>query len=366
MDRSVQHGDFQRSQRLQSVETQLTTNLHSTAAELSNDVKALQEQVSNDLAKKEAEFAALVDLIEREKKMSEMLDAIDEQQVVRDEYAVAVDALENECASLSLEESVLQRQLQAMKGKVSSHEVTSKAALNELQQSVLEHEELFAIQESLNIWSVHEATSSHLKLGAQFEDVLFDVDVTVDVVFDHGEGNSPTSYRLAESFSTDVTSQVKLRQTGRNLYISAEHDVVYLVQQKLLDSVQLSPFAVKKRTRASRRSWSTENNASLQEMVGQLERLLSRSFQFLRELRALSKHFPLTYSMDDSMLWIEFITFPLAAANSVDASSSIGAKFAVGFRVTNGFPFTDLDAVIHVNYGEVCHAYAVGAMFSWY
>lgn len=354
------------SQWLTKMETQLTNNLNSCAAELSKDVKALQDQVSNDMAKKETEFAALMDLIEREKKMSEMLDAIDEQQVVRDEYAVAVDALENECASLSLEESVLQRQLQAMKGKVSSNEVTSKAAFNELQQSVLEHEELFVIQESLNIWSVHEATSSHLKLGAQFEDVLFDVDVTVDVVFDHGQGNSPTSYRLAESFSTDVKSQVKLRQTGRNLYISAEHDVVYLIQQKLLDSVQLSPFAVKKRTRTTRRSWSTENNASLQEMVGQLERLLSRSFQFLRELRTLSKQFPLTYSMDDSMLWIEFITFPSAVANS-DDSSSIGAKFAVGFRVTNAFPFTDLDAVIQVNYGEVCEVHSAASgrpMFS--
>lgn len=337
------------SQWLTKMEKQLIDNLNSCAAELTDDVTALQTQISNDMAKKEAEFAAIKDLIEREKKMSEMLDAIDEQQVVRDEYAVAVDTLENECASLSLEESVLQRQLQAMKGKVSSHEVTSKAAFNELQHSVLEHEELFVIQESLNIWSVHEATSSHLKLGAQFEDVLFDVDVTVDVVFDHGEGNSPSTYRLAESFSTDVTSQVKLRQTGRNLYISAEHDVVYLIQQKLLDSVQLSPFAVKKRTRASRRSWSTENNASLQEMLGQLERLLSRSFQFLRELRTLSKQFPVTYSVDDSMLWIEFVTFPSA----VGADSCIGAKFVVGFKVTNAYPFTDLDAIVQVSYGEV-------------
>uniref|UniRef100_K3X8C1 Spc7 kinetochore protein domain-containing protein n=1 Tax=Globisporangium ultimum (strain ATCC 200006 / CBS 805.95 / DAOM BR144) TaxID=431595 RepID=K3X8C1_GLOUD len=223
------------------MEREMVEKLQLSVAELENDVDTLKSMVAKDTATKQSELAALQELIEREKQMAELLDAIEEQQSVRNEYAVTVDVLETHCASLSLEASVLHDQLRVVEGVASEGNHISAETSFELERQVLDAEELAAIQGSLSVWRIAVATSSHLKLSAQFDDVVVRVDLQVDVML-HAPPSSNGSSR-GGGFSTDVSSRATLKRRRRSQqYLESDKDIVHLVQQKLFDPVQLSRF----------------------------------------------------------------------------------------------------------------------------
>lgn len=331
------------------MEREMGEKLQSSVAELTKDVHTLKGIIAKDAATKQSEVAALHELIEREKQMAELLDAIEEQQSVRNEYAATVDVLEMECASLSLEASVLHDQLRVVEGVASEGNHISAETSSELERQVLDVEEVAAIQGSLSVWRIAVATSSHLKLSAQFDDVVVRVDLQVDVFL-----NSPPSAASSSSdggFSTDVSSSVTLKRRRRSQYLESDNDIVHLVQQKLFDPVQLSRFI--RTASSSQQEEVTDRPGRICGLLQELERSVTLSFRFLRELRSLSAQFAVEFIADAAVLWVEFLNF----------TPSREAKFVVGFAILDEFPFTSFETSVHVVHGPVSSSQRVVCLF---
>ncbi|KAI9987475.1 hypothetical protein PInf_023514 [Phytophthora infestans] len=312
------------------MEKQLTASLSVGAAALASDVKSLKDSVAAGVLKRQNELAAIKEMIAREEQMALLLDAIEEQQGAHDDYVKAVKDLEKECSSLSLEESVLQSRLKVLEGRAAELEPVTPEAVTLLRQEVLAAEEMLTIQESLSLWKIREATSSILRLSARFEDVLFDVEVCVDVhLRAPSMGGASTSIKVNES----------LKQTS---YLPCEGDVVLVLQRLLLDPHYISRIA---------------DESELGDGIGGrtcsklqvLENFICRSFRLLKELRELSTHFSMRYDKDHSTLWVDFLKFPSAAAR-IDVE---GAQFSVGFSLLPVFPFTDYQTAVQVSRGQV-------------
>ncbi|KAF1330467.1 hypothetical protein FI667_g5040, partial [Globisporangium splendens] len=325
------------------MEREIVEKLQLSVAELENDVDTLKSMVAKDTATKQSELAALQELIEREKQMAELLDAIEEQQSVRNEYAATVDVLETHCASLSLEASVLHDQLRVVEGVASEGNHISAETSSELERQVLDTEELAAIQGSLSVWRIAVATSSHLKLSAQFDDVVVCVDLQVDVVL-HAPPSANGSSR-GGGFSTDVSSCATLKRRRQSQqYLESEKDIVHLVQQKLFDPVQLSRFVRTASSTASDEDLLDQDRPGrVCALLQELERSTTLAFRFLREIRALSTQFALEFIVDAAVLWVEFLNF----------TPSREAKFVVGFAILDEFPFTSFETSVHVVHGPV-------------
>lgn len=324
------------------MESELSEKLQATAGELDKDVRALKQRVSNDAATRQSELGALQELIAREKQMAELLDAIEEQQAVRNEYAATVETLETECAALSLEASVLEDQLRVAENLASEGNLVSVEAAAELERQVLHVEEVSAIQGSLSVWRIGVATSSHLKLSAQFDDVVLRVDLQVDVVLSDMQqaGAGPTS---GGGFSTDVASTVTLKRRRRSTYLETENDVVRLVQQKLFDPVQLSRFIRTSNSAQHDQDKHLDRPRRICALLQELERYVALSYRFLRELRALSAQYAVEFIAEEAVLWVEFLNFAPARE----------AKFVVGFAILDEFPFSNFETSVHVVYGPV-------------
>lgn len=320
------------------MESEVGEKLQASAGELEKDVRTLKQRIAKDIATRQSELAALQELIDREKQMSELLDAIEEQQSVRNEYAATVDVLDTECASLSLEASVLEDQLRVVENLAADGNLISAETAAELERQVLNVEELSAIQGSLSVWRIGVATSSHLKLSAQFDDVVVRVDLQVDVVLNGSDLISNGG------FSTDVASSVTLKRKRRSSYLAeADSDIVRLVQQKLFDPVQLSRFI--RTTNSSQHSGEQrmDRPRRICALLQELERYVTLSHRFLRELRLLSAQYAVEFIVEESVLWVEFLNFtPLHEA-----------KFVVGFAILDEFPFSNFETSVHVVYGPV-------------
>ncbi|KAF1772077.1 hypothetical protein GQ600_18972 [Phytophthora cactorum] len=271
------------------MEKQLTSSLSMGADALANDVKSLKDSVAADALKRQNELAAIKEMIDREEQMGLLLDAIEEQQGAHDEYVKAVKELEKECSSLSLEESVLQSRLKVLEGRAAELEPVTSEAATLFGQEVLATEEMLAIQESMSVWKIREATASILRLSARFEDVLFDVEIC------RGEGNT---------------------------YLPYEGDVVLVLQRLLLDPHYISRIA-------DESELGDGIDGRICSKVQVLENFISRSFRLLKELRELSTHFSMRYDEDDSTLWVDFLKFP-STASRIDVE---GAQFSVGFSL---------------------------------
>lgn len=320
------------------MESQIGEKLQASAGELEKDVRTLKQRIAKDTATRQSELAALQELIDREKQMSELLDAIEEQQSVRNEYAATVDVLDTQCASLSLEASVLEDQLRVVENLAADGNLISAEAAAELERQVLNVEEVSAIQGSLSVWRIGVATSSHLKLSAQFDDVVVRVDLQVDVVLNGSELSSNGG------FSTDVASSVTMKRKRRSSYLAeADSDIVRLVQQKLFDPVQLSRFIRTTNSSQHGDDQRLERPRRICALLQELERYVTLSHRFLRELRLLSAQYAVEFITEESVLWVEFLNFtPLREA-----------KFVVGFAILDEFPFSNFETSVHVVYGPV-------------
>ncbi|EGZ16937.1 hypothetical protein PHYSODRAFT_499426 [Phytophthora sojae] len=317
------------------MENQLSSSLSLGADALTNDVKMLKNCVSSDTLKRQNELAAIREMIDREEQMALLLDAIEEQQGAHDEYVTAVKDLENECSSLSLEESVLQSRLKVLEGRAAELEPVTSAAATLFEQEVLATEEMLAIQESMTVWKIREATASLLRVSAHFEDVLFDVEVNVDVhLGSPSTGGASTLIRVNES----------LKQREQNTYLPIEGDVVLVLQRLLLDPHYISRIA-------DESELGDGNDGRVCSKLQILEHFINRSFRLLKELRELSTHFAMRFDEDDSTLWIDFLKFPSTLARM----SVEGAHFSVGFSLLPVFPYTDYQTAVQVPHGEVCY-----------
>ncbi|KAL3669034.1 hypothetical protein V7S43_006319 [Phytophthora oleae] len=315
------------------MEKQLVSSLSLGADALALDVKSLKDNVTADNVQRQNEIAAINEMIEREEQMSLLLDAIEEQQGAHDEYVAAVKNLEKECSSLSLEESVLQSRLKVLEGRAAELEPVTSAAATLFEQEVLATEEMLAIQESMSVWKIREATASILRLSARFEDVLFDVEICVDVYL----GASSTG-----GTSTAIKTNESLKRKEGNIYLPYEGDVVLVLQRLLLDPHYISRIA-------DETELGNGNEGLVCSKLQVLEHFISRSFRLLKELRELSTHFAMRYDEDDSTLWVDFLKFP-SVASRMDVE---GAQFSVGFSLLPVFPYTDYQTAVHVPHGQV-------------
>ncbi|KUF93882.1 CCR4-NOT transcription complex subunit 7 [Phytophthora nicotianae] len=316
------------------MEKQLTSSLSIGANALSTDVKSLKDSVAADALKRQDELAAIKVMIDREEQMALLLDAIEEQQGAHDEYVKAVKGLEKECSSLSLEESVLQSRLKVLEGRAAELEPVTSEAATRFGQEVLATEEMLAIQESLSVWKIREATASILRLSARLEDVLFDVEICVDV---HLGSLS------ASEASTSIKTNELLKRRAGNTYLPYEGDVVLVLQRLLLDPHYLSRIA-------DESELGDGIDGRICSKLQVLENFISRSFRLLKELRELSTHFSMRYDEEDSTLWVDFLNFP-SVASRIDVE---GAQFCVGFSLLPVFPYTDYQTTVQVPYGQVC------------
>lgn len=324
------------------MERQLSENLGGCADDLQADVDALKASVEEEALRRQSEVAAIRELIDREQQMSRLLDAIEEQQAVRDEYATSVEALENQCSELSLEESVQQSQLQVLEGKAHELEPVTTGKSLRTQRSLLEVEEVFAIQESLTGWHVVDAGSAELKLQTKFEDVIVDIDVSVSVVI-HSDDNLADG----ESFSSTLQASESVKRKYRSGSLTPDRDVVLLAQRRLFDPDQLAAVVKKARGKPSARSL----RGQLSFHVQLLQNYVAQAFQFLQELRRLSMHYSLTFDAKEKVLWAKFIKFP--SASSRHSQSTAAVKFRVGLPFIYAAPFTTNEAKIEVAYGPV-------------
>lgn len=330
------------------MESEIGEKLEASADELEKDVRTLKQRIAKDTATRQSELAALQELIDREKQMSELLDAIEEQQSVRNEYAAAVDVLDTQCASLSLEASVLEDQLRVVENLAANGNLISAETAAELERQVLNVEEISAIQGSLSVWRIGVATSSHLKLSAQFDDVVVRVELQVDVVLNGSELSSNGG------FSTDVASSVTLKRRRRSSYLAeADSDIVRLVQQKLFDPVQLSRFIRTTNSSQHGDDQRLDRPRRICALLQELERYVTLSHRFLRELRLLSAQYAVEFIAEESVLWVEFLNFtPLREA-----------KFVVGFAILDEFPFSNFETSVHVVYGPVRLSFPVPCLW---
>ncbi|KAG2788528.1 hypothetical protein JG687_00008196 [Phytophthora cactorum] len=315
------------------MEKQLTSSLSMGADALANDVKSLKDSVAADALKRQNELAAIKEMIDREEQMGLLLDAIEEQQGAHDEYVKAVKELEKECSSLSLEESVLQSRLKVLEGRAAELEPVTSEAATLFGQEVLATEEMLAIQESMSVWKIREATASILRLSARFEDVLFDVEICVDVHL-----GSPST----GGASTSIKTNESLKRGEGNTYLPYEGDVVLVLQRLLLDPHYISRIA-------DESELGDGIDGRICSKVQVLENFISRSFRLLKELRELSTHFSMRYDEDDSTLWVDFLKFP-STASRIDVE---GAQFSVGFSLLPVFPYTDYQTAVKVPHGQV-------------
>ncbi|GMF64500.1 unnamed protein product [Phytophthora lilii] len=316
------------------MEQQLVNSLSLGADALANDVKTLKNSISTDTLKRQNELAAIKEMIEREEQMALLLDAIEEQQGAHDEYVTAVQDLEKECSSLSLEESVLQSRLKVLEGRAAELEPVTSAAATLFEQEVLATEEMLAIQESMSVWKIREATATLLRVSARFEDVLFDVEIEVSVHL----GSSSTG-----GASTSIKVNEYLKHREQNTYLPIEGDVVLVLQRLLLDPHYISGIADESEV-------GDGNDGRVCSKLQVLENFISRSFRLLKELRELSTHFAMRFDEEGSTLWVDFLKFPSAAASM----SVNGAQFSVGFSLLPTFPYTDYQTAVMIPHGQVC------------
>ncbi|KAL4157837.1 hypothetical protein PRNP1_003619 [Phytophthora ramorum] len=315
------------------MEKQLSNSLSLGANALANDVKTLKRSVSTDVLKRQNELAAIKEMIDREEQMGLLLDAIEEQQGAHDEYVTAVKDLEKKCSSLSLEDSVLRSRLKVLEGRAAELEPVTSAAASRFKQEVLATEEMLAIQESMSVWKIREATSTQLRLSARFEDVLFDVEISVEVHL-----GSPST----GDASTSIKTNEYLKQGKRNTYFPIEGDAVLVLQRLLLDPHYIARIA-------DDSELGDGNGGRVCSKVQVLESFITRSFRFLKELRKLSTHFAMRFNEDDSTLWVDFLKFP-STASRVEAE---GAQFSVGFSLLPVFPYTDYQTAVQVPHGQI-------------
>lgn len=315
------------------IEKQLASSLSLGADALALDVKSLKDSVSADTVQRQNEIAAIYEMIEREEQMSLLLDAIEEQQGAHDEYVAAVKNLEKECSSLSLEESVLQSRLKVLEGRAAELEPVTSAAATLFEQEVLATEEMLAIQESMTVWKICEATASILRLKARFEDVMFDVEICVDVHL----GSTSTG-----GASTSIKTNESLKRREGSTYLPYEGDVVLVLQRLLLDPHYMSRIA-------DESELGNGNDGLICSKLQVLEHFISHSFRLLKELRELSTHFAMRYDEDGSTLWVDFLKFP-SVASRMDAE---GSQFRVGFSLLPVFPYTDYQTAVQVPHGQV-------------
>ncbi|CAI5731124.1 unnamed protein product [Hyaloperonospora brassicae] len=315
------------------VEKQLADGLSVSANSLANDVKSLKDSVSSDALRRQNELTAMKEMIDREEQMALLLDAIEEQQGAHAEYVAAVSDLEKEHLSLSLEESVLQSRLKVLEGRAAELEPVTLAAASQLEEDVLTTEEMLAIQESMCVWKICEATTLHLVLSARYEDVLFDVEVCVDVRV----GSSP----MGEA-STSIETNEFLKHKEQNAYLPYESDVVLVLQRLLLDPHYISRIA-------DESDLGDRNYGYTLAKLQVLEHFINRSYRLLKELRELSTCFAMHYDEEGSTLWVDFFKFPSVASHM----DSEGAKFSVGFSLLPVFPYTDYQTAVQVLHGQV-------------
>ena len=318
------------------VEKQLTNGLAVSANALANDVKSLKDSVSSDTLKRQDELSAIQEMIDREEQIALLLDAIEEQQGAHAEYVSAVSDLEKEYSSLSLEESVLQSRLKVLEGRAAELEPVTLAAASQLEEDVLATEEMLAIQESMCVWKICEATTLHLLLSARYEDVLFDVEICVDV---HVGSSS-----MGEA-STSIKTHEFLKHKEQHTYLPYESDVVLVLQRLLLDPHYISRIA-------DESDLGDRNYGYTLSKLQVLEHFINRSYRLLKELRELSTRFDMHYDEEGSTLWIDFLKFPSMASRI----GTEGAKFSVGFSLLPVFPYTDYHTAVHVLHGQVCFA----------
>ncbi|CAH0478988.1 unnamed protein product [Peronospora belbahrii] len=315
------------------VEKQLASTLSVGADMLASDVKSLKDYVSAGALKRRNELAAVKEMIDREEQLALLLDAIEEQQGAHDDYATAVKDLEKECSSLSLEESVLQSRLKVLEGRAAELEpVTSEAALL-FEQEVLATEEMLVIQESMSAWKIREATASVLRLSARFEDVLFDVELCVDVHM----GSSVTA-----GTSALIKTNEFLKHKEQSMYLPYESDVVLVLQRLLLDPHYISQIA-------DDSVFGDKNYGHMLSKLQVLEHFINRSFRLLKELRELSTRFSMRYNEEESTLWVDFLKF-LSAASHIDVEC---IQFSVGFSLLPVYPYTDYQTAVQVSHGQV-------------
>ncbi|CAI5719939.1 unnamed protein product [Peronospora destructor] len=315
------------------VENQLASSLSVGADMLANDVRSLKDCVSAGMLKRQNELAAIKEMIDREEQMALLLDAIEEQQGAHDEYATAVKDLEKECSSLSLEESVLRSRLNVLEGRAAELEPVTSEAASLFEQEVLATEEMLAIQESMSVWKICEATASALRLSARFEDVLFDVEICVDV--------HVGSFLMGETSASIKTNEL-LKHKERSMYLSYESDVVLVLQRLLLDPHYISQIA-------DESDFGDKDYGHMLSKLQILEHFINRSFRLLKELRELSTRFAMRYNEEDSALWVDFLKLP-SAVSRLDAEC---VQFSVGFSLLPVYPYTDYQTAVQVPHGQV-------------
>ncbi|CAI5740460.1 unnamed protein product [Peronospora destructor] len=315
------------------VENQLASSLSVGADMLANDVRSLKDCVSAGMLKRQNELAAIKEMIDREEQMALLLDAIEEQQGAHDEYATAVKDLEKECSSLSLEESVLRSRLNVLEGRAAELEPVTSEAASLFEQEVLATEEMLAIQESMSVWKICEATASALRLSARFEDVLFDVEICVVV--------HVGSFLMGETSASIKTNEL-LKHKERSMYLSYESDVVLVLQRLLLDPHYISQIA-------DESDFGDKDYGHMLSKLQILEHFINRSFRLLKELRELSTRFAMRYNEEDSALWVDFLKLP-SAVSRLDAEC---VQFSVGFSLLPVYPYTDYQTAVQVPHGQV-------------
>ncbi|TDH66807.1 hypothetical protein CCR75_003338 [Bremia lactucae] len=312
------------------MESEITSSLSLGGDALACDVSSLKDRIAADTSKRQSELAAIREMIDREEQMALLLDAVEEQQGAHDEYAKAVKDLEDECSTLLLEESMIQSRLKILEGRAAELEPVTSAATTVLSQEVLATEEMLAIQESMSVWKICEATASNLRLSARFEDVLFSVEICVDAMM---------GIPSMGGASTSIVANEVLKQREGYTYSPYEGDVVLVLQRLLLDPHYISRIA-------DESELGNGNDGRICSKLQVLENFISRSFRLLKELRELSTHFAMRYDENGSTLWVDFFRFP-----SVAGAES--AHLSVGFSLLPVFPYTDFQTAVRVSLGQI-------------
>lgn len=318
------------------MESKMAQRLTEIEHALEEDVEALKSSLMSESLRRESEAAAIKELIEREMQMIQLLDGIEEQQTVRNDFGATVATLEHKCAVLAMEENTLQTRLQGLEGLAQELEPVTASKASRTQHELLEKEEIFFIQESLSGWHVAEATPTLVRLTTKLDDVLFDVDVELLVAISAPNDGTP--------YSATLKARETIKRRKQSVYLAPDQDVILLVQRHLFDSARLAVVVGEARGRAG----AQDRSGRLCLNTQLLENYVSQAFGFLRELRRLSTSVGLSLEATEKVLWAQFIKFP-GKRNQDQAS-----KFRVGVLLTTAAPFTSDNVRVEVNYGPVC------------
>nr|CCA18650.1 conserved hypothetical protein [Albugo laibachii Nc14] len=287
-----------------------------TLSKMEQDVKQLHGQISTIKEFELNELEALEELVDKERKWSQLLDAMEEQEGVEMEYKQTMQELQEECSSLRLDTSVIKQRIAQAENDLETPPM-QMAEIQTLSSQVFWLEQKYELQQRLTFWKVRIITSSSFSAETNFTDVIFSSYVRVDVRF--GDNSHAVMQISATLNHPYVDSGVKRRKLGQS---KTRPDAVCLLARHLLQTESLEAIITDANQTCGKPITATEN-------LRQLEMYLLHCYRLFRDLRKLSTHYTLHY--EDNTLWIDFVHF--------DSKTPIGSRRPYKFSV--GFAFCD-------------------------